>query len=457
MGLLVLMTSCNNLIPSNSDTSNVPGPSDADPTENPNYNLGDLITLHSSSSGLVGGDLSDDGSVLVFGDEFGSGRKLFKKNLLTSTIVEIGDDLEQINKDRYASGYFFGIQAGYASFSGFDGTKFHVDHEGDYSYFTASGFDGSNTTSALYRKTGRSSTSEKVLELGSGVGLTKGSISKSGEYVLFSSTSLELLGVNDIDPNNRRLATGITNIFKYNTTTSVLDPITSKSTEADIGFYAYNQTISDNGEHILYNVMDLQNVFSQPQQSISGYRPALIYEKLGADSKKIVINDAFRYPENFKNSWSQKISANGLHAVFQLSNSSGGFSYWTEIHHFDSTQGGEEGLVRKISTNQNDEDIRGQYGNTNFCDLSPDGNLVGIISNDMNFIGQNRLSSSQLFVKNVATKSVQLISSQISGEELPGKVLTCYFTEQGRSIVFTIEENNSANRLILKKVLSTSP
>jgi hypothetical protein len=86
------------------------------------------------------------------------------------------------------------------------------------------------------------------------------------------------------------------------------------------------------------------------------------------------------------------------------------------------------------------------------CDISPDGKLVGIISSNMNFIGQNRLTSPQLFLKNVEDGKVYLISAESDGKEMQGKVLNCYFTQQGQSIIF-IHEPDYSNRRMMKKVL----
>jgi hypothetical protein len=408
---------------------------------------GDLIPLHVSSSGMFGGDLDDAGEVLVFSDAGWSGNSLYRKNLSTLVIEDLGSASRQKFLESNPSGYFYNVHNGWAASGGLDYSYFHIDQDGDYSYFAASGHDGERTSTILYRK-GATGEAEVVKNLGHSTMHDKRSITKSGNYFVFAS---------DLHPlDNNLRTTGIANLYRLNTLTGELDAITNRvpleETERN-HFYVNNPTVSDDGEHILYNVADLQqNIYNMPVVSATGVRNALVYQKLGATPRTILLNSVERFPGNDKFFTNPKISSNGLYATFEiLDTASSGKQIW----HFDSTQS-NDGEITLISKNEADQQVMSNhpYGALNICDISPDGKLVGIISNNMQFIGQNRESGPHLFIKNIETKSVQLISAKANGDELPGNVLTCKFVDQGRAIIFTIQPNHSFTRIIFKKSLS---
>jgi hypothetical protein len=404
---------------------------------------GDLQLLHLSGSGLRGGDLS--GNVLVFSDMTPSGDRLLRKDLNSDLVEPIGVDLDDV----WGSGHYW-IQTGYVSMSGYDSTNFRIDQDGDYSYFTVNTYSNNQSSNILYRKRA-SGPSEEIINLGLTYGVSRGSITKDGRFAVISSNSSSLLGLGP----DETVGSGIMNLFRINLSTQNVVPITSVINGEMWSFLARGESISDDGDEILYTVVDRQqNTYNQPAVNVSGIRSALIYQKLGADSNTIVINDVERFPENYTEPTTQRISSNGLYAAFMVANS--GYSGDSEIWHFDSTQGGASGLVKLISKNEAGERILSPLysGGLSLCDISPNGKLVAIISNNMKFMGQERQGFKQLFIKNVDNDSVQLVSAGTNGNELPANTLNCYFTEQGQSIVFTVEEATPPyRRIIFKKSL----
>ncbi len=397
----------------------------------------DLITLHVSQDGsgahLSGGDLSDDGNVLVFSDSVGGSATLYyRKNLLNNTIT-IETDAEFLNV-RHGSGSWSLRDHNLGSGTGM--TSFRIDDAADYSFFTV---QDNNNSRILYRKRDGQDPEEIQRGISTLSNNLKGSVSKSGEHIVFSSHLLDPLTYGPI--NN---GSGVTNLFKYNQLTNQLISITQRLGSG--GFLALNGSISNDGESVLYTAQDdRNNDYLQPTVNVSGRRAALVYHHL-VDERRLVLNPEHFFPSGYLAPDSFKISQGGLHVAFRNRKNN---SSVEEIWHYDSTIGAfglMNLVVRKPSSVQ---------GDLILCDISPDGKLVAFISRDMKLIRQNRTSTSQLFMKNMDTNEVELISYQSAkrrNQELAGSVISCDFAEEGSSIIF-VHQRLDGKRQILKKNL----
>jgi hypothetical protein len=425
-----------------------------DQSSNSNFDLTevDLVLLHESGSGLIGGDLSDDGNILVFADSTFSGIRNFRKDLSNSSMTK---DDEGISELQNGSGSFW-LNTGFVTMSGYDGSNFRIDGDGDYSYFSAYSYNQGQISSILFRKSYSSDESEEIFWERGG-SFSKGSISKNGEFLIFSSTSVEHLPYNPLN-NNQTNISGITNIFRLNTLNNEISPITERALDAnddgfELKFASRSGSISNDGNHVLFTVTDQdQNMYSQPDLGGGSIRNALIYKDIGFNNKTIVINDVARFPSRYTSPLDQRISSNGLHAVFSVASS--GYTGSIEIWHFDSTTG-TNGNVKLVSTNESGTKVHASLNETkmiSICDISPDGKYVALISNNMNFIGKDTVSGPHLFLKDVQSGKVQLITSKTDGSEIPGRALNCYFTEKGSSLLFTHEHHLFTRRLLKRKI-----
>ncbi len=394
----------------------------------------DLITLHVSVDGtgstLSGGDLSDDGNVLVFSDSVGGSAPLFYRKDLSSDQAPVVESSVAFLNSRFGSGDW--SLSGHNGGSGTGMSNFRIDDAADFSYFTVN--NHTENRKILYRKRVGQDPDEILTHVTENI--SKASISKTGQHIVFSSSL--------INPSTLEITgSGVTNLFKYNSHLDELVPITERV--AATGFQALNASISNDGDTVLYTALDLEDNFVQPTVG-SGRRAALVYHRL-FDDKKFVLNPEHTFTLKYLDPDSYKISEDGRHAAFRnrIKNSK-----VEEIWHYDSTLGafGVMNLVvRKLSFVQ---------GNLNLCDISPDGKLVAFTSRDMGLIGQKRSSPTpQLFMKNMYTNKVHLIShlsAQRSNQELAGSVISCDFTEEGSSIIF-VHERLDGRRQILKKNL----
>jgi hypothetical protein len=190
---------------------------------------------------------------------------------------------------------------------------------------------------------------------------------------------------------------------------------------------------------------DSDNTHSQPIRGATAHRTAIILEKLSQNSKTL-ISDTSSFPSQYEDVTFLKIAGNGTHAALEYKvNAPEGLR--KEQYLYDLTKAPGSSRLTLVNVDPQGQMIPSM--DMQICDISSDGKQIGIISTDMRFIGQQRFSNHQLFVRNMETNSTTLISAMPDGWELPGSVFTCYFNTPGTSIVFTYQGDNS--HMILQK------
>ncbi|MEE1609735.1 hypothetical protein [Microvirga sp. CF3016] len=249
--------------------------------------------------------------------------------------------------------------------------------------------------------------------------------SPDGHYVIFSSDASNLVAG---DTNGQR------DIFRKNLDTQAITRLSTAVDGAQATGYSSNPAISQDGRFVVF-----ESTASDLVAGDTNNRTDIFLKNLDTQAITRVSTAADGTQAN-NGSTNAQVSSDGRYVVFESSASNlvaGDTNDRADIFLKDLTTGEITRLSTAADGTQADD-------TSNNARLSPDGRYVVFTSGASNLVAGGTNGNDHIFVKDLTTGSVTLLSAAVDGAQANAASYTAQFSPDGRFVVFSNEASNLA-------------
>lgn len=245
-----------------------------------------------------------------------------------------------------------------------------------------------------------------------------GGLSPNGQYVLFSSTATNLL------PSNTDFL-GINEIFIKNLQTGDIQSVTNNSGGAQANGSSGGAIFSGNGRYVLFN-SSASNLVANDVNN-GQYVQDVFVKDLVTGTVQLV-NTSSTGVQSLGNHVANDISSDGRNVLFTSTDVNGNQKVVLKDL--------QTGSIQIVSMSSDGVANVGWQGS-----FSPDGNSVLFTSNYDSQLG-GLAATRQLLIHNIAAGTSSVISTDVNGVMANGDITMASFSADGLSVVFSSSANN---------------